>query len=185
MNRKIISDDAVSQKAVFRHGTCGKHPRLAIGISLTLFLAACGIAVFKGGDWIFLTLACGLAVFLYLYLVYTKLEIWESGFSHQDLSGNHTLEFAQIDDVLFETVRVGEGYAAPELSVRPKGGTERMKVPIGMFPIRASALLFASLERHGIPIRLDGSRYVESTMRQIREAQSELVSQGHPDAIHT
>jgi len=178
-----MSYDAVSHKVVFRHGTCGKHPRLTMGISLTLFLAACGVAVFKGGQWGFLTLPCGLAVFAYSHLVYIKLEIWESGFNHRDLSGNHAIEFAQIDHVLFETVNTGEGYAAPEFSVRLNGRTERMKIPIGMFPIRASALLFASLEHHGIPIRLDGSRYVESTMRQIREAQSELVWQGDPPSI--
>jgi len=180
-----MSDNAVGQKAVFRHGASGKHPRLTIGISLAAFFAACGIAVAKGSDWVFLMLPCGFAVLSYSYLVYIKLEIWESGFRNRDLSGVHAFEFARIDDVLFETVSVGEGYAGPVLSMRLKGGLKKMKIPIAMFPIRASALLFTSLQRHGVPIRLDGSQYVESAMRQVREAQSELVAEGDRNAIHT
>ena len=86
-----MSDNAVGQKAVFRHGTSGKRPRLTIGISLAAFFAACGIAVAKGSDWVFLMLPCGFAVLSYSYLVYIKLEIWESGFSNLDLSGGSRL----------------------------------------------------------------------------------------------
>jgi len=171
-----MSDDAVSEKVVFRHGMTGTHPRLTIGISVALFLATCGLAVFKGGYWV-LTLVCGSAVLMYSYLAYIKLEIWGSGFSHRDLSGNHTFEFGQINDILFETVSVGDGGYAPVLSVRLKGGIERIKIPVGMFPIPASALLFTAFERHGIPIRMDVSQGVQSTMRQIKEAQSKSVAQ--------
>ena len=174
--------DDVGQETVFRHGTSGKYPRLTIGIALTVFLFACGVALVKGSDWAFLPLPCGFAVLLYSYLVYIKLEIRETGFTHRNLSGHHYFEFAQIDDVWFETAKVGEGYAVPELSVRLKGGTQRIKIPIGIFPIRASVLLFESLQRHGIPIRLDGSRYVESTMRKISEAKSKFGTQGDRNA---
>ena len=177
-----MSGDAVAQKVVFRHGTSGKHPGLTIAIAVACFLGACVVAVVKGSHWVFLPMPCSFAVLLYSYLVYIKLEIWETGFSHRNLSGHHSFEFAQIDDALFETAKAGEGYAAPELSVRLRGETERMKIPIGIYPIRASALLFASLERHGIPIRLDGTRCVESTMRQISEVQSKYVGQGDRDA---
>lgn len=163
---KSMSDHATGQKTVFRHGISGKHPHLTIGISLTIFLATCAVAVFNSAYWV-LTLLCCLAVLLYSYLAYLKLEIWERGFNHRDLSGNHTFEFGQIDDVFFETVSVGDGYA-PVLSVGLKGGMERRRVPIGMFPVQASTLLFTALDRHRIAIHLDGSPLVQNTMRQIR-----------------
>lgn len=167
-----MPNDAVGQKVAFRHGMSGQHPRLTIGISLAIFCVMCALAVFKAGDWVFVAGVCGLAVLLYANLAYIKLEIWESGFSHRDLSGNHAFEFVQIDDVLFETVGVGDGYA-PVLSVRLKGGIERMKISIGMFPIRASALLFTEFERHRVPIHQDWSGPVQRKMRQISDAQSE------------
>src|SRR5213593_3591742 len=103
-----MSADTAGKKIVFRHGTFGVHPRLATGLSLGLLLAVFLVAVFNGCHWIFLTLFCGLAVWLYASLAYVKFEIWESGFSHRSLSGNHVFEFARIEDALFESVNVGE-----------------------------------------------------------------------------
>lgn len=122
--------------------------------------------------WLFLTLLCGLAVSLYASFALLKFEIWESGFSHRSLLSNHVFEFAQIDDASFETASVGEGYPAPIFSVRLRGEVDMKKVPIGMFPVRAAALLFTRFERCGIQIREDGSPLVQSTIRQIREVQS-------------
>lgn len=165
-----MSADNSGEKAVFRHGTSGRHPRLALGILLGLVFAMRVLGVFIR-HWLFLVTLFVVATSLYAYLGYVKFEIWESGFSHRDLSGNHVFEFAQIDDAIFETASVGEGFPAPVFSVRLKGEVDRKKVPIGMFPVRATALLFAALERYGIQIREDGSRLVQNTMRQIREAE--------------
>ena len=178
-----MADDAVGQKVVFKHGVSGNCPRLTICVSIAVFLATCAIAVSKRGDWLPLVLLCGIAAFLFSYLAYIKLEIWGSGFNHRDLLGNHAFEFGQIDHFLFETVRAYDRYA-PVLSVKLKGETERIKIPISMFPIRASALLFSEMNLHGIPIRLDGSRLVQSKMQQISEAQSKLLEQRDRDAIH-
>lgn len=110
------------------------------------------------------------AVYLYATVAYVKLEIWKSGFSHRSLSGHHVFEFSQIEDALFETANVGEGYA-PVFSLRLRDDARRKEVPIGMFPVRAAALLFTEMDAYGIHIRQDGSRLVETSMQQIREAQ--------------
>jgi hypothetical protein len=168
---KSMSADTAGKRIVFRHGTFATYPRLTTSISLGLLLAVLLVAVFNGLHWILLTLLCVFAVWLYASLAYVKFEIWERGFSHRNLSGNHVFEFAGIEDALFETANVGEGYPAPVFSVRLRGEIDRKKVPIGMFPVRAAALLFAALERFGIRVREDGSPFVQSTMRQIREVQ--------------
>lgn len=177
-----MSNDAVGPKVVFRHGVSGNHPRLTVCICFAVFLAACGMAVSKRGDWLPLALFCGLTAFLFSYVAYIKLEIWGTGFNHRDLLGNHTFEFGKVDDFLFETVRSDDGYA-PVLSVKLRGGTERIKIPIGMFPIRASALLLVAVDRHRIPIRLDGSPLVLREMQEISEAQSKFLQQEDREAI--
>ncbi len=155
---------------MFRHGTFNTHPRLATGIFLCL-LAFLFVAALSTHSWLGLIGVCTLAVLLYAMVAYAKFELWENGFSHRDLSGTHVFEFAQIEDALFETVCFGDGYAAV-FSLRLKGEARRKKIPIGGFGVQADALLFIALERYGIPIRQDGSRLVESSMQQIREAQS-------------
>jgi hypothetical protein len=166
-----VSVRTAGPKIAFRHGTFDTHPRLAVGFSLVLLLAVSFVAVRSGLDWLFLILVCGLVVWLCASLAFAKVEIWESGFSHRSLSGDHVFEFARIEDALFETAMVGNGHPAPVFSVRLRDTADRKQIPIGIFPIRAAATLFTALERHGIQIREDGSQFVQSTMRQIREAQ--------------
>ena len=163
-----MSADTAGNKIGFRHGTFNTHPRLATFVLLCL-LTVCFVAVLRVRSWLFLIAFCGLAVSL-ASVAYVKFEIWESGFSHRNISGNHVFAFAQREDALFETASVGDG-PAPVFSVRLRGEIDRKKIPIGMFPVRAAALLFTALEGHGIEIREDGSRFVQSTMRQIREIQ--------------
>ena len=183
-SRESISDNGIGQSATFRHGTFGAHPRRMTVILLCLILAIGGLAVFEPGQWVLLTTLCGLTVFLYSYLAYIKLEISESGFSHRDLWGNRIFEFGRIEEAFLETTSVGDGHYASVFSVRLKDGTEKKKIPIGMFPVRASALLLAALERHGIPIRQDGSRLVQCTLQEIRELQSQVTAIKDRDGIN-
>jgi hypothetical protein len=164
-----MSADTAGKKMVFRHGTFNTHPRLATVVLLCL-LTVCFVAVLTVRPWLFLIAFCGLAVSL-VSVAYVKFEIWGTGFSHRTFSGNHVFEFAHIDDALFETSNVGEGYPAPVFSVQVRGEAARKNIPIGIFPLRATALLISALESYGIQVREDGSRYVQSTMRQVREMQ--------------
>jgi len=142
------------------------------GAAVFLCLGAClFVSAVSTHSWLFVTGICGIAVLLYASLAYAKFEIWDGGFSHRSLSGNHVFEFVQIENALFETENVDDGYA-PVFSLRLKGEVRRNKIPIGMFGLHADALLFTALERYGIPIRQDGSGMVERSIQRIREAQS-------------
>ncbi len=151
---------------VFRQGTCGAHPRLVIGITSGIFLAVCALALLKGGDWRPIAAVCGATVCISFSLAYMKLEIRGSGFSYRNVLGNHVFEFTEIEDALYETIWV-EGGWAPKFSILLKDGIERTTIPIGMFPIQASAQLFTALERKAIPVRVDGSKLVANAMRRI------------------
>lgn len=164
-----MSANAPGKKTVFRHGTFDSHPRIATAVLLCL-LTVCFLAVFTVGSWLFLIAFCGFAVSL-VSIAYVKFEIWESGFSHRTFFGNHSFEFAHINDALFETSNVGESHPALVFSVQVRGETTRKNIPIGIFPLRATALLFSALESFGIQIREDGSRCVQSTLQQLREMQ--------------
>lgn len=160
---------AVGKKSVFRHDILNPRSGVATGLFLC-FLACLFVAALRAHSWLGITAICAFAVLLYASVAYARFEIWESGFSHRDLSGKHVFEFAQIDDALFETVCFGDG-SAPVFSVRLKGEVRRHNIPIGKFGVQADALLFTALERYGIIIGHDGSRLVESSMERIREAQ--------------
>jgi hypothetical protein len=143
------SPDSIGQNVTFRHGTFGAQARLMIVILLCVIWAIGSLAVSEPSHRVFLTILCGLTVLLYSYLAYIKLEISESGFSHRNLLGNRIFEFARIEEAFFETTSVGEGHYASVFSVRLKEGTEKKKIPISIFPVRATALLLTALERHG------------------------------------
>lgn len=162
--------DSAAKKTVFRHGTFNSHKGLTTGILLSVFGACIFIAALNAHSWLGVTALCAFALLLCASVAYARFEIWENGFSHRGLSGNHVFEFVQIEDALFATENVGEGYA-PVFSLRLKGEVRRYKIPIGRFGVQADALLFTALERYGIPIGQDGSRLVESSIARIREAQ--------------
>jgi hypothetical protein len=164
-----MSANTAGKKIVFRHGTFNTPPRVATVVLLCL-LTVCFVAVLTVRSWLFLIGFCGFAVSL-VSIAYVKFEIGESGFSHRTFFGNHSFEFAHIDDALFETRNVGEGHPALVFSVQVRGEATRKSIPIGIFPLSATALLFSALESSGIQIREDGSRYVQSTMRQVRDMQ--------------
>jgi len=101
------------------------------GVAVFLCLGAClFVSAVSTHSWLFVTGICGIAVLLYASLAYAKFEIWDGGFSHRSLSGNHVFEFVQIEDALFETENVDDGYA-PVFSLRLKGEVRRNKIPIG------------------------------------------------------
>lgn len=165
-----MAADALRKKMVFRHGTFNSRPRLAAGTFLCL-LALLVLAALNAHHWLALTAVCAFPLALYASVACVKFEIWDSGFSHRNLSGIHVFEFAQIEDALFETENAGDGYA-PVFSLRLKGEVRRNKIPIGRFGVQADALLFTALERYGIPIGQDGSRLVERSIERIREVQT-------------
>jgi hypothetical protein len=158
---------------VFR---AGLHLYVLVGLLVSLFIGL-GIAVaIRREDWTFLAVAGGGAVVLFLLLLVLRLEVRHEEFAYRNLSGSRTVPFTDIERAYFETVHADaapQGVAVFWVEVR---GGKRVKVNLRTFPIRAAALLFATLERHGVPIQVPDTWAAKRMNRQVRE---EMAKRGY------
>ncbi len=155
---------------VFQHRT----NKAIMGVVGILCLITIVLAVLKGNDWIFAAVFSAIGFCLYVALANVKLEISPDGFSYRDLNfkGSRTVNFGEIEKAYFEEDRRGEiPVAAFWVQLRD---VRRLRVPLRLFPMRASALLFAQLDRHEIPIAEPDTVTTQRASEQIRNAQVKI-----------
>jgi hypothetical protein len=160
-------DDRLPQRGVvFR---AGLHLFILVGLLCALFLGL-GVAVgARRGDWTFLAVVGAGALAVFLLPLALRLEVRPDAFAYRNLSGSRTVPFGEVERAYFETVRADaapQGVAAFWVQLR---GGKALKVNLRTFPVRAAALLFAALERHGVPIEVPDSGAAKRMYRQIRE----------------
>jgi hypothetical protein len=168
-----MTTKASEPELVFRAGT---HLYFIIGIFASLFLALGVLIAIKTNEWAFLAVVGGGTAVLYALVSYLKLVIRENGFTYRNLSMNRSVEFAEIIKACFETVHAR---AAPQGAAAfwvHLGDGTAMKINLRMFPIRAAAVLFSTLERHGISIEVPDTWAAQRMAGQIRAEQDKLRS---------
>jgi hypothetical protein len=158
-------------RAVYR---AGLHLFVIVGIFAAFFIALGVVIAVKRSDGTFLAVAGGGTAVLFLLLCWLRLEIRPDGFTYRNLSMNRAVAFADVERAYFETLTADvapQGVATFWVGLRDG---KAIKVNLRTFPIRAAALLFTALERHGIPIDVPNTWAAQRMARQIREEQARL-----------
>ncbi len=168
-----MTDNDAKSPCVFRVGV---HLIILVGLLAGLALAVGLGEGLARGRWTPFAVLAALTALWYLLLAYLRLEIRLDGFSYRNLSGNLFVPFADVEKGYFQTVH--GGYAPQGVAffwVQPRGG-KPFKVNLRTFPIRAAAVLFAALDRHGIPIDVPDTWSARRMADQIRAEQKKLES---------
>jgi len=104
------------------------------------------------GAWPVLAVAGGAALYLLVKLLYLRLQVSPEGIRYRTLAADRAFAFGDIERGYFEQV---VNRAAPQgvrtFWIRPKQG-KPVQIDLRSLPVRAATVLYAALQRHGIPI---------------------------------
>jgi hypothetical protein len=154
--------------------------RLYIWVSLlmALFLGI-GLAIgVRRADWSFAAGAVAMTPVLFALVAILRLEVSARGVSYRNLSGSRVLAFDELEKAYFT---VAHSEATPQgvavFWLQPRGGGP-VKINLRTFPIKASAVLFAALGNHDIPIEVPDRWASRRMAHQIRDMQEKMFSKG-------
>jgi hypothetical protein len=155
----------------FRHST----NKALLSFAGILSLFTCSLAAVKGGAWIVGAIFCSVFFFIYLVLANTKLGISPRGCSYRGLNRTRSrfIDFDQIDKAYFEEDRRGDVPVAA-FWVQLRDG-DKLQIPLALFPIKASALLFTHLDRRGVPIAQPSTPITQRASEEIRSEQVRIL----------
>ena len=128
-------------------------PYAMVGVLTGFFLGLGALATWEnGGAWPVVAIAGCAGLYLVIKLLYLRLEVTADGVRYRTLRADRRWGFADLERGYFQTV---VNRAAPQgvrsFWLKPKAGPA-INIDLQTLPVRAAAVLFGALQRHGIPI---------------------------------